>query len=77
MIYELWETETGNLIGTYETEQDALSLVRDAIQSYGAQYVDSFLLGCEDEEGYSTLIAEGHDLAERALSEKAPRGGAA
>lgn len=77
MIYELWETETGNLVGTYETEQDALGLVRDTIQCYGAQYVDSLLLGCEDEKGYSTFIAEGQALAERALAEKATSGGPA
>jgi hypothetical protein len=30
MHWELWDTETGNLVGDYDSEDDALAVVRDA-----------------------------------------------
>jgi hypothetical protein len=34
-VFELWDTETANLVGTYETEVDALMDVRRAIIANG------------------------------------------
>jgi len=69
MTYELWETASGNLVGTYDTEAAALSAVRMAIDRNGRGYVDQLALGREDSRGRSTPIAAGGRLAERALSE--------
>lgn len=66
MIYELWETSTGNLIGTYDSEQEALGVVRAAVDADGPSVADSILLGCED-EGASAFVAEGRALVELAF----------
>ncbi len=31
-LYELWDGETGNLIGAYASEQEALAAVSDAVR---------------------------------------------
>lgn len=68
MIYELWETSTGNLIGTYDSEQEALGIVRAAVDADGPSAPDSILLGWED-RGASAFVAEGRALVELALRE--------
>jgi hypothetical protein len=70
MAYELWETSTGNLIGSYATEQDALALIRRAIEAHGVAYADTIVLGFENQRGRSKVLAAGAALAERALSAK-------
>jgi hypothetical protein len=72
MIFEIWERETANLVGSYETEAEALRLVRDLIDEYGPDSASSLLLGCEADNGQSTVVAEGQDLVSRALL-SAPR----
>lgn len=74
MTYELWETTSGNLVGTYDTEGAALAVVRRAIDRHGRDYVDSLALGLEDSRGRSTPVASGPQLAERALA-KLPTAG--
>lgn len=67
MIYTLMDTETGNLMSTYDTEREVLALVQGAIVAYGTEYADILALGREDSDGRTILIAEGQELAERAL----------
>lgn len=64
VTYELWNTQTGNLVGAFETEDAALETVRKAVESHGPAYVDSLLLGHEDDDGCSKKIARGAALAE-------------
>ena len=68
MTYTLMDTDTGNLLGTYATEQEALILVQGAIAAYGTEYADGLVLGGEDAKGRTTLIAEGEGLAKLALA---------
>jgi 3'-phosphoadenosine 5'-phosphosulfate sulfotransferase len=67
MTYELWDTETGNVIGGYRSQSEALAVVREAISRHGRGYADLLFLGCEDSKGRSRAIARGQDLAELAL----------
>ncbi len=70
MLYELWDVETGNQIGHYPTEEDALDTVRDTISRYGrhSDEVTSLgLLGRDPELIGGGLIAEGTALVDRAL----------
>ena len=64
--YELWEMRTGNLMDSFETQDEALSVVADAIRRYGPSYMDSVMLvfghGGESEE-----IASGKNLVEWAM----------
>ena len=67
MIYELWDTGSRNMIGTFPTKEEALNVIRDAIALYGVAWADSVFLGQEDKAGRSRLVAEGKALAALAL----------
>jgi hypothetical protein len=69
MFYELLDVETGNLIGTYETEQGALAVIPRAYQLNGAGYVNTLALGFEHDEGEGEQLAAGPDLLARALAD--------
>jgi hypothetical protein len=66
MSYELWETTTSNVVGDFETEDEALEAVLEAVELNGLDFADqlSLLLA---EPDYVKGIAAGHDLAQRAL----------
>jgi hypothetical protein len=70
MAFELWETSTGNLIGSYAAEQEALELIRGAIEAHGDAYVHSIALGYAGTDGRSRILAQGKGLVERALAAK-------
>ncbi len=65
-VYELWDGETRNLLGTYPREEAALAVIRGLLQKHGPGAVAGLFLGREDEMGRSTLIAEGNALVKRA-----------
>ncbi len=64
--FELWDVDAGNLIGTYESEERALVVVRQALSANGADYAGALALGWEDDDGRSAVIAKGAQLAARA-----------
>ena len=64
-LYELWDGETGNLIGAYASEQEALAAVSDAVHRYGPA-ATTLALVVEDERGEGGLMASGASLIERA-----------
>lgn len=65
-FYELWDVDTGNIIGTFETEADALGIVHDLIQCNDADYADDLVLGYRDRQGEWRSVATGAALAARA-----------
>ena len=65
MYYELWDLETGNIINTYGTEQAALAVVCELIDSNGPEYAEALALGRTDARGKS-VVAEGRELVGRA-----------
>jgi hypothetical protein len=67
-VYELMDVESANLIGTYESETEALSVVRAAVAAHGKVAIDGIALGYEDEKGNGAMIAKGAELVARALS---------
>ena len=46
--YDVWDTDTNNMVGHYTNEMDALRLVRDLLDSYGDAYADDLQLGGRD-----------------------------
>ncbi len=66
VAFELWETRSGNLMGSYETEDLALAAVSEALDSHGADYIDTVALVREGPRGRSKTIATGAKLAARA-----------
>ena len=65
--FELWEQRSGNLVGSFPTEQDALRVVLNTVKGHGSLQIDSILL-TQETGTTSTDIAEGKDLVERALN---------
>lgn len=66
MSYELWDTETRNLVETFETEDEALAAVRDLVAVNADVYPAALALALEDDAGETTVIARGQQLAARA-----------
>ncbi len=65
MFYELWDIRSGNIVNTYDTEDEALRVVRDLLTLNGPEYGSVLSLSCEDDEN-TTLIAKGPALTQRA-----------
>ncbi len=66
MSYELWDTETRNLVETFDTEDEALAAVRELVAVNADVYPAALALALEDDEGETTVIARGQQLAARA-----------
>ena len=73
MHWELWDTESGNMVGDYDSGAEALNVVRDALRRHGSSVVATLALGAEydDEAGDDDLppVISGQDLAVRALGD--------
>ena len=67
MFYELIDVKSGNLIGTYDSEDEALSIVRRGVQLNGSGFVDTLALGYEDNDAEGAQLAAGAELLARAL----------
>ena len=65
--FALWETRSGNIINTYDTEHAALAVVREAIRRHGRGYAEGLALTRETSRS-TKLLAQGAALAERALA---------
>jgi hypothetical protein len=68
MTYDLWDVESGNIVNTFETEGAALAVVRTLLDLNGPEYVHALSLGCEDDDGSISVVAEGDELAARAAT---------
>ncbi|MGH2350699.1 MAG: hypothetical protein ACRDI2_19750 [Chloroflexota bacterium] len=68
MTYELWDMKSRNALGGFATEAEALAVVREMIEDHGRGAVESWLLGATNSRGRSKPIAQGRELAERALA---------
>jgi hypothetical protein len=64
--FELWDTETANLVGDYATEAAALEAVRRMIATGSADRVRSLALAHENRRGATRTIAVGNELLQRA-----------
>jgi hypothetical protein len=65
-IYELWQTRSRNLIGAFDTEAEALALVRSAAATHGPDFIETVLLGREDNKRHSKIVATGKELLDLA-----------
>jgi hypothetical protein len=66
MFYELWDLRTGNIVNTYDTEDEALATVRTLLTLNGAEYASALSLSSEDDDEKTSFVAKGADLALRA-----------
>ena len=74
MSYELWDTETGNLVEAFDNEADALGAARELIGLNADVYPEMLTLLSVDERGELATVAAGDDLG--ALVQSTPDGGA-
>ncbi len=69
MRYRVWDTDLGKLFGVYDTEEEALGLVRLLAESYGKD-VGDIAMTCERDDGSfgeaksgATLVARAEEVA--------------
>lgn len=70
MTYELWDTESRNVIGEFDSEADALAAVLEAVQLNGAESVAAFTLIGAFDDGAVKGLAAGQELVERARQQE-------
>jgi hypothetical protein len=61
--FELWDVDAGNLIGTFETRDAALAIVRDLIRLNGSEYAESLELGSQPAAGDFEVLGTGLELS--------------
>jgi hypothetical protein len=66
MYFELWDLDTGNIIGDFDTEAEALAVVRSLVEVNTPSFVDMISLGCIEDNGSFRIVARGRPLAARA-----------
>ena len=66
MAYELWEMESGNCVGEFATEAEALAAIREIERLNNGQYVETFSLARTNRRGDTCVVAQGEALLERA-----------
>jgi hypothetical protein len=70
--FALWDEETGNLVGAFDTEAAARAVAARALEDQGPESVEALSLVRQDEHGELTTIAEGLDLV-RSTDRSTPR----
>jgi hypothetical protein len=66
MTFELWHLDAGSMIGSYESQDEALGIVRRAVERNGLGYLDGVALLRSDTDGRVQTVAEGEALAKLA-----------
>jgi len=62
MFFEVWDNVSGNIIGTWDTKEEALAVLRGALAEHGPEYVETLYLGQENTRGGGKAIADGTTL---------------
>lgn len=65
--FELWDTESRNLMADFDTEGEALAAVSKEIQAHGLRRIDSISLVRVGPRGGLTRVAAGAALVSRVL----------
>lgn len=65
-IYELWHIASSNLLGSFDSEEPALELVRELVATNGPTIADALELGVEDDNGHFAHLGTGPQLIARA-----------
>lgn len=69
--YELWDSESANLVGTFDSEEQALAVVKHSVVSFGPESIRSLVLTSEnDQDPDAQVIGSGDDLIRRAKAGK-------
>jgi hypothetical protein len=71
--FDLWDTQSGNQLETFDTEADTLSAAADYLDVNAPDFAAFLSLGYEDDRGSDTVVAEGPALVERIAHFEAQR----
>jgi hypothetical protein len=72
MFYALWDLESGNQLGDFDTEHEALVVVRDLLDANEPDYAEMLSLGRTGDDGSTVIVADGKALAARARDDLDP-----
>ena len=61
--FELWDTETGNIVGSFATADESLALARTLLAAYGRDYANDLALSRRVGDGPAKVVARGEPLA--------------
>jgi hypothetical protein len=63
MIYEFWDMRSNNILNAFDSKDEAIKAIRDAVQSHGEMVVE-FLMLVEDDPSADAkkLIGIGSEL---------------
>jgi hypothetical protein len=65
--YDLLDRDTGNLVGRFASEDEALAFVRALIETNGEDVAETIVLGGRDDHGHVLPVESGAALARRAM----------
>jgi hypothetical protein len=74
MKYELWDTESRNLLYHFDTEGEAIEAARELIALNAAIYPAKLALTSVEADGQMTTVAAGAELAMRLRAAATQRG---
>jgi predicted metalloendopeptidase len=60
--YELWDTESRNMVAEFASRAEALIALYDALQAHGGQALEMLALSTEDGDGGGEVVARGAGL---------------
>lgn len=63
-MFLIWDKESENLLGSYRTEEAALSVVRETAEAHGVDAVSELVILYEDEPRGLRTVAEGQEILE-------------
>jgi len=72
MIYQIWNSASGNLVADFDGEAAALAFLERSLHEHGAAYVERLGLLVEDQDGQTGLVADGVDLVSLVRDRVAP-----
>ena len=67
--FELWNTSTRNLHGSYTSPSEAMEAMRAIAGTHGSEFAREFVLAAEDARGETTRLAAGAELVQMACQE--------
>ncbi len=72
MTFQLWETESANLVGSWPTQDAPLVIVRKVMEAHGREVAATLVPLREGPRGRLANIAESAALADLALTRGTP-----
>jgi hypothetical protein len=69
--YELMDLDSANVVGFYDTKEEAFATIRESYERYGLAGIADLALSEKSDEDEGVLLGEGEELLDLAMA--APR----